>query len=89
MTQVNIGKQTSCPLCEAEWPKNIRKSFSRLAMECPGCYVEKHRRMTRAHTRSLKKQEAASAAHAAEMAKLTPEERRAQADQDIKDLWGD
>ena len=85
----NIEKQTSCPLCEAEWPKNIRKSFSRLEMECPICYAAKHRRLARAVARSLKKQEAASAAHAAEMAKLTPEERRAQADQDIKDLWGD
>ena len=40
-------------------------------------------------TKSLKKLEEAAAVYAAEVAKLTPEQLRAQADLDIKDLYGD
>ena len=89
MTQVNIGKQTSCPICGAGWPKNLRKSFRRLEKECPICYAEQQRRMDWAITKSLKKLEEAAAVYAAEVAKLTPEQLRAQADLDIKDLYGD
>ena len=89
VAQANVEKQTSCPVCDAEWPKNLRKSFSRLQMECPICYAEKQRRMARATTRSLRGLEVAMAIHATEMSKLTPEQRRAQADQDILDLYGD
>ena len=84
-----MAKETQCPICGAEWPKNLRKSFRRLEMECPICYAEKQRRMDWAVTQDLKRMEKAADAHEKEMSKLTPEQLRAQADQDIKDLWGD
>ena len=84
-----MAKETQCPICGAEWPKNLRKSFRRLEMECPICYAGKQRRMDWAAAKATAATEAAMAVHTAEMAKLTPPELRAIAEQDKKDLWGD
>ena len=80
----------NCPECGKPWPQQLRQPKS--SLWCESCRAEKQQRYDFAIQHNLAAHEKRMAEYIAGQEKrwatMTPEERKAESDRNIRDLWG-